>query len=223
MAAPPCDCGKPSVMQTVSKQTANQGRKFFCCGQKASERCEAFSWVPTGMGTCANPLTAAGDGPVDLTGDDRPLSNPNGAGPSGVNRGGAARAAAAAAARRRRRARARRGARARARAQGGGARAAGAPGRKKKRCSEGANCPYKHEGQHMSEYYHDDDEVAQPAGGGVVPFSGSGTTLGGGGGGGGAGGLALRRRRRRRRDGAGRRSAPRRRDGARPRRFRRDR
>ena len=103
MAAPPCDCGKPSVMQTVSKQTANQGRKFFCCGQKASERRGVLVGAD-GHGHVRKPLTAAGDGPVDLTGDDRPLSNPNGAGPSGVNGGGAARggggAAAAAAARR---------------------------------------------------------------------------------------------------------------------------
>ena len=46
MAAPPCDCGKPSVMQTVSKQTANQGRKFFCCakGQNEEGRCDYFQW-----------------------------------------------------------------------------------------------------------------------------------------------------------------------------------
>ena len=36
---------------------------------------------------------------------------------------------------------------------------------KRKRCSLGAGCPYKHEQQHVSEYFHSDEEeeaAAQP-------------------------------------------------------------
>ena len=124
MAAP------PRLRQAVGdadgqvKQTANQGRKFFCCGQKASERWRRASpWVPTGMGTCANPLTVAGNGPVDLTGDDRPLSNPNGAGPSGVNGGGSSRGGGGAA----------RGGGGAARGGGGAARGGGARRRRRGR------------------------------------------------------------------------------------------
>lgn len=49
----------------------------------------------------------------------------------------------------------------------------------KKRCSEGASCPYKHEHQHQMEFYHDDDDTAPGSNVNSSSFLSSGNTSGG--------------------------------------------
>ncbi|KAH8553410.1 DNA topoisomerase [Umbelopsis sp. PMI_123] len=43
---PNCDCNRPSVSRTVSKEGPNNGRTFFCCSlpQDDSSRCNFFTW-----------------------------------------------------------------------------------------------------------------------------------------------------------------------------------
>lgn len=39
-----CDCGKPAVVRTVSKEGPNKGRTFYSCASGAQERCQFFIW-----------------------------------------------------------------------------------------------------------------------------------------------------------------------------------
>ncbi|KAI0775801.1 DNA topoisomerase [Trametes elegans] len=41
-AAPQCDCGVPAAERTVTKESANKGRRFWTCGQ--NQTCQFFQW-----------------------------------------------------------------------------------------------------------------------------------------------------------------------------------
>ncbi|KAI8992952.1 DNA topoisomerase [Trametes punicea] len=49
-ACPQCECGLPAAERTVTKESANKGRKFWTCAQGA--KCQFFQWVdgPSGSG-----------------------------------------------------------------------------------------------------------------------------------------------------------------------------
>lgn len=53
---PNCDCNKPAVSRTVSKEGPNNGRTFFCCSlpQDDSSRCTFFAWEDEGPTTSSS-------------------------------------------------------------------------------------------------------------------------------------------------------------------------
>lgn len=55
-AVPNCDCNKPAVSRTVSKEGPNNGRTFFCCSlpQDDGSRCSFFAWEDEGPTTSSS-------------------------------------------------------------------------------------------------------------------------------------------------------------------------
>ena len=184
--APLCDGHQLPCALVTTKEGANRGRRFFGCSKSRAESCGYFRWAqgqeaPNG-GCCARARRQlpggtgdTADAAIDLSDDGLDAEAPGtgggrggrggrgGGGGSGGSRGGGGRG----------------GGRGAGRGGGGAGRGTGAGGGtgggaarkkpmrkgKRKRCSLGAGCPYKHEPQHVSEYFHSDEEeeaAAQP-------------------------------------------------------------
>lgn len=57
---PSCKCGLPATERTVSRETVNKGRRFYCCGGESN--CNFFRWVDTVQNKANNSQLAA---PID--------------------------------------------------------------------------------------------------------------------------------------------------------------
>ena len=166
--APLCDGHQLPCALVTTKEGANRGRRFFGCAKSRAESCGFFRWAQgqdaANGGCCARAMEelpgSAGntaDAAIDLSGD---WLGAGGRG-TGGGRGGGGRGGSS-------------GGRGGGRGGGGGGGTGGGAARgqgkepaakkkpmrkgKKKRCDQGAGCVYKHEHQHMGEYFHSDDE-----------------------------------------------------------------
>ena len=173
--APLCDGHQLPCALVTTKEGANRGRRFFGCSKSRAESCGFFRWAqaqdaPNG-GCCARAKRElpggtgdTADAAIDLSGGGLDLGARGTGGGRGGRGGGGGGGGGG------------RGAGRGGGGAGGGTGGVGGTGGgatrkkpmrkgKRKRCSLGAGCPYKHEHQHMSEYFHSDDEeepAAQP-------------------------------------------------------------
>lgn len=46
VAPPPCKCDLDSVEKTVTKDSANKGKRFFTCSKGMNDGCGFFEWSP---------------------------------------------------------------------------------------------------------------------------------------------------------------------------------
>ncbi|KAG8849797.1 DNA topoisomerase [Tulasnella sp. 330] len=60
-AEPNCECGERATQRIVTKETANQGKKFWTC---SSSKCSFFEWVTDGPATKAVPAKRTADQPL---------------------------------------------------------------------------------------------------------------------------------------------------------------
>lgn len=47
IALPSCKCDLESVEKTVTKETANKGKRFFACSKGMNDGCGFFEWSPS--------------------------------------------------------------------------------------------------------------------------------------------------------------------------------
>lgn len=59
IAIPSCRCDEPSVEKTVTKESANKGRRFFGCAKGMSDGCGFFEWAEEGVGASVVPQKRA--------------------------------------------------------------------------------------------------------------------------------------------------------------------
>lgn len=88
---PQCDCGIPAAERTVTKETANKGRKFWTCGN--SQTCEFFQWYdgPSGSSTsnfASTSRSASSNGTLPTVPSKRPFSSVSAGANGGVGAGG---------------------------------------------------------------------------------------------------------------------------------------